>query len=284
MVSIRGSVADGRLYVRKKQFDRSSGHFPKDHEFANVLSPSKSSRLSERIGYDDDADALCFDYCNGGDLRHLMDCYTARWELIPEEFIWFLFGRTISLVAQMRFSWVKGEKLPESRASIHHRDLFVGNLLLHWPDYALTNYKFPNLLVCDWGRSRLFSQGLDDGESVDYDFHSVIHLILTLSMPHQGTRLDSLEEILDSVELLSYSTTLKQLLADLVPFLLASVPKPKFTLEFVKRLISLADDNLRAISESDASNSQHYEWIRSVFNNQPSLFRERRAYRDWVRN
>lgn len=280
-VSLVRSIADDRLYVRKKQFPNYV-YESNDARFANVLPTSYSPRLVERIKYHDGSDALYFEFCNGGDLGHLIECYRARAEPIPEEFIWYLFGQMTSLVAYLRYGLIQDQEIPKGWDPIHHRDLYQGNFLLHWPDFPATRSRFPDLLICDWGHSLYHSQGLEKGESPEGDFFSSFKVLFCLCLGRQ-TPHNASEPIIDTVETLPYSKDLKQLLIELEPLAIYSVAANGFSPEMAKRYITLSESKLTELADSNHGCSLRYDWTRPDFQDQPFFFGSKIDYIKWLR-
>jgi hypothetical protein len=86
---IARSLDDGQLYTRKKLTADYVNLVPhSDIKLAKIVHPQITLELVYSTQYTHVKDALYFKFCNGGDLRQVIDLYAEKWETIPEDFIW----------------------------------------------------------------------------------------------------------------------------------------------------------------------------------------------------
>lgn len=79
---------------------------------------------------------LIFDFCNGGDLGQLIDCYGRGWRIIPEVFIWHVLEKLTEPLAYLHHGKLPGNPVPKHWVPILHIDVAETNVFLKFETNA----------------------------------------------------------------------------------------------------------------------------------------------------
>lgn len=273
------SLADGQLYVRKKLEADMVHMFPhNDIKFANHLPANDAPPMVHHTEYHHVADALIFKYCNGGDLRQLIDLHVARGETVPEDFVWHFLSRWCAIFTTLHYGLRRDGRRFDP---LIHRDAWQGNFFLNWPTPPT---EFPEILLGDWGSAQYVSDG-DKGRgptSVGNDVHSFAYVVLTLCLGKPlytfgKVRQDEVLNLLPA----QYSKELKNVAVELSALLVDGWPDfanwtGPDTAVLAQELIPVAEKMLK-MPFSDL------RWTIPQVTNQPALFDNEAALKEWCR-
>ena len=200
---------------------------------------------AEKIGNDrseeENTYRLVLDYCNGGDLDHLVEHGRARKQPLPEVFIWHVLKQIFEALAQT------------VRQRIEHLDVHPGNLFLHFHESPEGQY--PELKLGDFGMCRLLTDAQSD-PSYETPIKELAYYLL-------DNVVQPLDKGRNSVDTPQYSRTimywletisgqdekitLRSLMQDLYPVIpsflrsVSTVPLPDWMIEYFQNLQNLQD-------------------------------------------
>ncbi|KAJ8122808.1 hypothetical protein O1611_g9747 [Lasiodiplodia mahajangana] len=152
--------------------------------------------------------SLYLPYCNGGDLNKFYHEYMHELRPIPEHFIWHVFLTLIEAVRFLQRGALPGtDNEVEGWIPIHHRDLALNNIFIHYPDRNDSEFEprrgfesnaFPEIVLGDFGHGAIegddpirirggrFNEFEQTGDW--QDVYSIFSVVKTLCLAHISWR------------------------------------------------------------------------------------------------
>ena len=158
-VQLVRSVADGRLYVRKKTYPtpmdanstvttcnevklyRPHPNIPKLIDWADEVYRESDFDRRQR------STTSFWEYCNGGDLATLLAKACETETALPEAFFWKLLLELLTILDFLHFG---------CQPAICQGDFHAGNIFLHWEDDSTI---LPAIKLVDFGLARIYNPG-----------------------------------------------------------------------------------------------------------------------------
>ncbi|KAF8857603.1 hypothetical protein BDZ45DRAFT_690829 [Acephala macrosclerotiorum] len=290
---IARSLENGQIFARKKLIADYSNLVPhSDIKFANLVHADIAPELLDSTQYTHVKDALYFRFCNGGDLRQVIDLYAKKGENIPEDFIWYWLKTACSHIANLHYPADHREVVDP----LIHRDIWQGNFFLDWPEPIPEPAPFPQILLGDFGSAQYVSEG-DIGRGptgIGNDIYSIafVLLVLLLGKPLAFAGNDvQQDQVWDLIPEL-YSDEIKNVAVELS----AHVVGTRFrvqdeqiinwtdpdTLDLARNLISLGDEMLQRFA-GEGNSPSDLRWTKPEVNDLPFFFNDAAALDEWCR-
>ncbi|KAE9367054.1 kinase-like protein [Stipitochalara longipes BDJ] len=263
---ITRSLEDGQLYARKKLIADYLNLVPhSDIKFAELVHPTIAPQLMDSTQYTHVKDALYFRFCNGGDLRQVIDLYTKKGETVPEDFIWYWLKTAYSHIASLHYPVDYREVVDP----LIHRDIWQGNFFLDWPNSIPEPAPFPQILLGDFGSAQYVSDG-DVGRGptgVGNDIYSIafVLLVLLLGKPLAFARNNVQQDEVWGLIPALYSDEMKSVAAELT-----------------RKLIALGEEMLQRFTEGGKAASD-LRWTIPEVSNLPLFFDDAASLDEWCR-
>lgn len=156
-------VRDNKLVVRKsvRHPMRMANGNPTEAEILQNILP-KNDRIANLLYFNSDPSTaqLYFDYYSGNDLENLAENYYARYQRIPEGFLWHVLLELSEALAFIHhgFDGHSNPPPPSSWKRVLHRDIKPTNVLLRRPSINPHTQRegiYPSIVLADFGLASL---------------------------------------------------------------------------------------------------------------------------------
>lgn len=140
--------------------------------FPSFVAPA----LAETISHEQDGDIMFYEFCNGGDLDHVIRKCSHNGIHIPEDFYWSFTSQMISILAYIHTGWTLETGAQQDWEPIEHGDNWPCNIFLHWTN---ANDVLPQFLLgdCDMARIPLYKFLVMLSRDLDVLQHTVENMI-----------------------------------------------------------------------------------------------------------
>lgn len=290
---IARSLDNGKLHVRKKLIADFTNLVPhSDIRFAKLIHPKIAPELMYSTEYLHVKDALYFRFCNGGDLRQVIDLYGKAKEQIPEDFIWHWLKTACSHVVSLHYP----VDLREAVDPLIHRDIWQGNFFLDWPEPIPDPAPLPEILLGDFGSAQYVSDG-DIGRKptgIGNDIYSIafVLLVLLLGKPlvfaGNNVQQNQVRDLIPSI----YSDEIKDVAVEFSAHVVGTRFRVRDdqiinwdgpdTLALARKLITLGDKMLKRFPEGGKPPSD-LRWTKPAVSDLPAHFADEAALDEWCR-
>ncbi|KUJ22660.1 uncharacterized protein LY89DRAFT_728779 [Mollisia scopiformis] len=260
-----------------------------DIKFANIVHPTIAPELIYTTQYLHVKDALYFKFCNGGDLRQVIDLYVKKEENVPEDFIWHWLKTACSHVASLHYPLDHRDAVDP----LIHRDIWQGNFFLDWPNPIPDPAPLPQILLGDFGSAQYVSDG-DVGRGptgIGNDIYSIafVLLVLLLGKPlafaGDNVQQDEVRDLIPDM----YSDEIKDVAVELSEHVVGTRFRVRDaqivnwsepdTLDLARDLIALGDRMLARFAEDGPPTD--LSWTKPEVSDLPLFFADAASLDEW---